>query len=78
MPENMALWAQCEEIMRNEDKVFEKAMSAKGVLALRKDYPSFKFWLKHKKALSKGAKTSWPSVRCLYTLMFARQETAAP
>ncbi|MEO0368008.1 MAG: hypothetical protein AAF197_04390 [Pseudomonadota bacterium] len=72
MPDDMELWQTCEEIMRNEDKVFEREMSAKGILALRKDYPSYQFWLENKAALSKGAVTSWPSVRDLYTLMLAR------
>ena len=68
-PDNMDLWEQCRELMLHDDKTYEKKMAAKGVAVAKEDKPSFKFWLKHKRAMSKGSKTSWPSVRSLYDLM---------
>jgi predicted phage terminase large subunit-like protein len=67
-PLHMDLWEQCEEIMRNQDK-------QSGVL-LMENSPSYQFYVKHKKAMDKGAVTSWPSVRSLYVLMRARAKNA--
>ncbi len=64
MPDNMALWEQCEEIMRNDDP------HAGDVADER--LPSYLFYKKHKKKMDKGAVTSWPSVRSLYWLMRQR------
>lgn len=72
MPTNTTLWNQCEEMMRNDDKVYQKTLSDKGMFPEKEDFPSYRFWLKNKRAMSKGAKVSWPSVRDLYTMMFAR------
>jgi len=72
MPERMDLWGNCEELMRNTDALVEKEITAKGDMPDETDLPSFKFWLRHKKKLSKGAKVSWSSVRSLYTLMKMR------
>ena len=63
-PTNMGLWDTCEEIMRNKDR-------SSGAL-LMENTPSYIFYKKHKKAMAKGAVTSWPSVRSLYVLMRAR------
>ncbi|OHU85493.1 MULTISPECIES: hypothetical protein [Pseudoalteromonas] len=68
-PERMDLWEQCRELMLHKDKEYEKREAAKGNAVATQDKPSFKFWLKNKKQMSKGAKTSWPSVRSLYDLM---------
>ena len=68
-PIDMERWNECRELMLNEDKVFEKAQAAKGNAVSKEQKPSYKFWIKHKRLLSKGAKTSWPSVRNLYDLM---------
>ncbi len=63
-PDNMNLWDECEEIMRNQDRK---------VRALKmEDAPSHLFYMKNKKAMDRGAITSWPSVRSLFTLMRAR------
>lgn len=68
-PERMDLWDQCRELMLHKDKDFEKREAKKGNAVATHDKPSFKFWLKNKKQMSKGSKTSWPSVRTLYDLM---------
>ncbi|ALU41909.1 hypothetical protein [Pseudoalteromonas rubra] len=68
-PERMDLWEECRELMIYKDKEFEKKAAAKGQAVAKQDKPSFKFWLKNKRQMSKGAKTSWPSVRSLYDLM---------
>jgi hypothetical protein len=68
-PERMDLWNECRELMLHKDKAFEKAAAAKGQAVAKEDKPSFKFWLKNQKAMSKGATTSWPCVRSLYDLM---------
>ncbi|AOT08225.1 hypothetical protein [Pseudoalteromonas luteoviolacea] len=72
LPENMELWEQCRELMLYKDKEFEKQAAGKGRAVALEDKPSFKFWIKNKKRMSKGAKTSWPSVRSLYDLMAMR------
>lgn len=68
-PERMDLWEECKELMLNKDKEFEKKAASKGTAVAKEDKPSFKFWLKNKRQMSKGSKTSWPSVRSLYDLM---------
>ncbi|MEC8325872.1 MAG: hypothetical protein VX100_07230 [Pseudomonadota bacterium] len=68
-PENMDKWQECRDLMLNEDKTFEKKHAAKGRAVSKEEKPSFKFWLKHKRVMSKGSRTSWPSVRSLYDLM---------
>lgn len=68
-PEHMERWNECRELMLHDDKTFEKRQAAKGVAVSKEDKPSYKFWLKHKRLMSKGAKTSWPCVRNLYDLM---------
>ncbi|MBQ4814238.1 hypothetical protein J8M20_22920 [Pseudoalteromonas luteoviolacea] len=68
-PERMDLWEQCRELMLYKDKEFEKKAAAKGRAVSKEEKPSFKFWLKNKRQMSKAAKTSWPSVRSLYDLM---------
>jgi hypothetical protein len=70
-PTNMDLWEQCAAVMLNEDK---KHQAQHGDLVINDtDLPSYKFYLKHKKQMDKGAVISWPSVRTLYGLM--RQRT---
>ncbi|MBS3796705.1 hypothetical protein [Pseudoalteromonas sp. BDTF-M6] len=69
MPERMDLWEECRELMLHKDKEYQKKAAAKGEAVSTEDKPSFKFWLKNKKQMSKGAQTSWPSVRTLYDLM---------
>lgn len=68
-PEHMERWNECRELMLHEDKAFEKRQAAKGIAVSTKDKPSYKFWIKHKRQMSKGSKVSWPSVRDLYDLM---------
>lgn len=74
-PEAMDLWEQCEESMLNEDKHIEQAMADKGDVATEADLPSFRFYLKNKKRMDKGAVVSWPSVRSLFNLMRARAKS---
>jgi len=72
LPERMDIWEQCEEIMRNDDKQSIEAMASQGAVAADTDLPSYAFYSKNKKAMDKGAITSWPSVRTLYWLMRQR------
>ncbi len=74
-PDNSDLWAECEELMHNDDKRTEKRFADKGKVAETTDLPSFKFYQRHKKAMDKGAVISWPSVRSLYALMRARAKS---
>ena len=69
MPERMDLWEECRDLMVHDDKRFEKRAAAKGEAVSTEQKPSFKFWIKRKKQMLKGATTSWPSVRSLYDLM---------
>ncbi|WP_105198996.1 hypothetical protein [Pseudoalteromonas sp. T1lg10] len=69
MPERMDMWEECRELMLHKDKEYQKKAAAKGEAVSTEDKPSFKFWIKNKKQMSKGAQTSWPSVRTLYDLM---------
>lgn len=64
MPDHEDLWEQCEAIMRNEDTRVGDVPDDQ--------LPSYRFYLKHKKRMDKGAATSWPSVRSLYWLMRQR------
>ncbi|MEC4091925.1 hypothetical protein, partial [Pseudoalteromonas rubra] len=68
-PKHMELWKECRELMLYDDKTFEKKAAAKGEAVATEDKPSFKFWLKHKRKMLQGAKTSWPTVRTLYKTM---------
>jgi len=72
MPRNMDLWHHCEELMRNDDNRYKLAVAEQGGFARLKDFPSFKFWIKNKTAMTKGALVSWPCVRDLYTIMALR------
>jgi hypothetical protein len=68
-PRDMDRWSECRELMIYADKEAEKAAAARGEALEKHKKPSFMFWLKHQKAMSAGAETSWPSVRSLYDLM---------
>lgn len=74
LPERMDLWQDCETIMRNEDKRAIEKAAAKGKIPSTEDLPSYKFYLKNKKQMDKGAVTSWESVRSLYWLMQQRAD----
>lgn len=71
-PTNDELWEQCEVMMLNDDPRFEKQQQDKGNDVEVTDYPSYMFYVKHKKKMDKGAVISWPSVRSLYWLMRQR------
>jgi hypothetical protein len=75
MPTNDDLWAQCEELMHNDDKRTELRLADKGDVVEVESLPSYQFYRRHKKAMDKGAVISWPSVRSLYTLMRARAKS---
>jgi len=68
-PDNMDLWEKCEELMRNEDRKAEEQAKQKDQVLTDEQLPSYKFYLKNKRRMDKGAKTSWPSVRSLFYLM---------
>lgn len=74
-PSNTDLWAQCEELMHNDDKRTEQRLADRGEVADTEALPSFKFYRRHQKAMDKGAVISWPSVRSLYVLMRARAKS---
>lgn len=74
LPERMDLWEDCEAIMRNDDKRTIDKAANNGKVPTTDDLPSFKFYLKNKKAMEKGAVTSWPAVRSLYWLMQQRAD----
>jgi len=74
-PDDSARWAECEELMLNDDKTFELRYSDKGEVAPPDKLPSFRFYKKYKKSMDKGAVISWPSVRSLYVLMRQRAKS---
>ncbi|NOR68991.1 MAG: hypothetical protein GQ532_04735, partial [Methylomarinum sp.] len=74
-PDNMDFWSRCEEIMRNDDARFEKALADKDQVSNQEDLPSYRFYLRNKTKMDEGAKVSWPSVRPLFNLMRARAKS---
>lgn len=76
LPADLALWAQCEELMRNADRPAEVAASERGELLADEARPSYRFYLQHQAEMDAGAVTSWPAVRSLYWLM--RQRATNP
>ncbi len=74
-PVNSDLWADCEELMHNNDRRVELKYAEKGEVADMEKLPSYKFYKKNKKAMDKGAVVSWPSVRSLFVLMKARAKS---
>lgn len=77
LPTHMDLWAQCQELMLNQDlKAVEAAAEAGQVLRDPLDLPSHQFYLANKAAMDEGAVVSWPAVRSLFWLM--RQRAKAP
>jgi predicted phage terminase large subunit-like protein len=76
LPENMDLWAQCEEHMRNDDaRIVAEAATLNRVVP-DAQLPSYRFYLANREAMDAGAVVSWPSVRSLFWLM--RQRATAP
>jgi len=71
-PVNNDLWELCEEQMRNDDPKAELKAKRKSQVLDESELPSYKFYLKNKTRMDKGAKTSWPSVRSLFWLMKQR------
>lgn len=71
-PSNMNRWDECEALMRNDDRRVELALQKQGQEAEIEDLPSYKYYLKHQKIMTKGAITSWPAVRSLFWLMRQR------
>ncbi|WP_420996229.1 hypothetical protein ACKI2N_002505 [Cupriavidus sp. 30B13] len=76
MPTNMDLWAQCEEIMRNQDGLEIETAGKESRVVPEHELPSYRFYLAHRAEMDAGAKVSWPSVRPLFWLM--RQRAKAP
>lgn len=72
LPTHMDLWAECQEIMLNEDKPAEEEASKRGEVLPEEQRPSYVFYLEHKADMDAGAEISWPQVRSLYWLMRAR------
>lgn len=77
LPARMDLWAQCQEIMLNEDlRAQEDAAARSEVLPDPYGLPSYKYYLANKAEMDEGAVVSWPTVRSLFWLM--RQRAKAP
>jgi hypothetical protein len=76
LPDHMDLWAQCQELMLNEDKPAEEEAAARGEVLEEKDLPSARFYLANKAAMDQGAEISWPQVRSLFWLMRQRAKNA--
>ncbi|WP_316154734.1 hypothetical protein [Cupriavidus sp. BIC8F] len=72
MPSNMDLWAQCEELMRNQDRVVVEEASRDGRVVPEEELPSYRFYMEHRAEMDAGARISWPSVRSLFWLMRQR------
>ncbi|MDK3025568.1 hypothetical protein QO239_23520 [Cupriavidus taiwanensis] len=72
MPTNMDLWAQCEELMRNQDRAVVEEASRDGRVVPEEKLPSYRFYVEHRAEMDAGAKVSWPSVRSLFWLMRQR------
>jgi predicted phage terminase large subunit-like protein len=73
MPVNMHLWEKCEEMMRNADPA---VLKAEGEAVEESKLPSYAYYIRHRRAMDKGAITSWPDVRSLYWLMRQRAKNA--
>jgi hypothetical protein len=76
LPDNMDLWAECQEIMLNEDKPAEEEASKRGAVLEEHQLPSCLFYQEHKVAMDAGAEISWPQVRSLFWLMRQRAKNA--
>jgi len=76
LPKDMALWEQCEALMRNEDARAVEAAAKEGKVIPENELPSYRFYLAHKAEMDLGAVVSWPAVRSLFWLM--RQRATAP
>jgi predicted phage terminase large subunit-like protein len=76
LPQNMDLWAKCEELMRNDDARTVQDAAARGAVVSDADLPSYRFYQANKAEMDLGAVVSWPSVRSLFWLM--RQRATSP
>lgn len=76
LPANMDLWAQCEEMMRNDDARLTAEAAKENKVVPDAELPSHRFYLAHKDEMDDGAVISWPAVRSLFWLM--RQRATAP
>lgn len=72
LPVRMDLWERCEELMRNADREVEQRLAAQGGAVAVEALPSHAFYRRHRRAMERGAATSWPAVRSLYWLMRQR------
>ncbi|AKU21885.1 hypothetical protein [Massilia sp. NR 4-1] len=72
LPDDMALWERCEELMRNEDAHAVEEAAKKGLVVADSDLPSYRFYVANQVAMDLGAMVSWPSVRSLFWLMRQR------
>lgn len=77
LPTHMDLWAQCQEVMLNDDLRAQEDAATRGqVLPDPQGLPSYAFYLAHQAQMDEGAVISWPAVRGLFWLM--RQRAKAP
>lgn len=73
LPSAMHLWEKCVQIALNEDRAAEANWQARRNAPMPvEERPSYKFYRTNRKRMEKGAVTSWPAVRSLYTLMMDR------
>jgi predicted phage terminase large subunit-like protein len=76
LPADMALWEQCEALMRNEDVTAVQEAAERNAVVADSELPSFRFYSANMAQMDAGAIVSWPSVRGLFWLM--RQRATAP
>jgi predicted phage terminase large subunit-like protein len=76
LPQDMDLWAKCEELMRNDDVAASQEAAERGQVIPESEMPSYRFYLANRAQMDEGAVVSWPSVRSLFWLM--RQRATAP
>jgi len=72
LPDDMDLWARCQEMMLNDDKSQVEEAALHGKVLDQAALPSYQFYLANKVAMDAGAVVSWPSVRPLFWLMRQR------
>jgi len=71
-PDNMSLWDEWEEIVRNDDFPLVQEAEDAGEEIADEDLPSYQFYLAHRDEMDAGAEVSWPEGRPLFKLMWLR------
>jgi predicted phage terminase large subunit-like protein len=71
-PDNMHLWDQWEEIVRNEDMELIREAEDEGREIADEELPSYQHYAAHRDEMDAGAEVSWPEGRPLFKLMWIR------